>query len=228
MRPNELDRIRGNLDVLLSQARQWRTHQQIKLVKPGPLVKPHRKVARKPAADSAHSKAQSELIQLGQATGCSVWVATNDRSRVYNGRSLGDGCLERFPSLGLTDESRDRIKLIDVIWIRRNMPVYVFEVEVTSTVYSGLLRMSDLVALVPLLNIKLFIVAPRRRQEKVMRELARPTFQKIGLAGYCRFIATEDLAALLDKVENLDGHIQPSVMDTIAVELEEQLETSLG
>jgi hypothetical protein len=102
------------------------------------------------------------------------------------------------------------------------MPLYAFEVEVTSAVYSGLLRMADLVALVPVVNINLFIVAPRERQDKVMRELARPTFQKIGLAAYCRFVASEDLSALVAKTELLDGHVQPSVIETVAVKLEDE------
>lgn len=230
MRPNELEVIRAHLDAYFNQARQWRTHQQMKMVTPKPLVKPRKSPARQSSStsDSAHTKAQSELIRLGKTTGCAVWVATNDRSRVYGGRPLGEGCLKVFPNLGLTPEVRDHISLIDVIWIRRNMPVYAFEVEMTSTVYSGLLRMSDLVALVPLLNIKLFIVAPEARREKVLRELSRPTFQKIGLAAYCRFVAAEDLEVLLTKVETLGGHIQPSVLETVAVELEEKLESSLG
>lgn len=231
MRPNELAQIEANLDVYLSQARQWRSYQQIKVAAtPKPIVKRQKLGPRRTtsASDSAHSKAQSELIQLGKATGCAVWVATNDRSRFYEGKELGEGCLKVFPNLGLTDEARDRIALIDVIWIRSNMPVYAFEVEMTSTVYSGLLRMSDLVALVPLLNIKLFIIAPEARREKVLRELSRPTFQKIGLAAYCRFVAVEDLEILLAKVTTLGGHIQPSVLETISVELEEKLENSLG
>ena len=87
--------------------------------------------------------------------------------------------------------------------------------------------MSDLISVVPALNIKLFIIAPRERQEKVMGELSRPTFLKIGLSDFCRFIPAEDLDTLLSKVKDLEGHIQPSIMDTIAVELEEDFDTSL-
>lgn len=224
MRPNSLDAIRANIEGELQRARHLREQPVLR------FHAPHRITRLKPktlpaddtqATESAHTKAQAELIRLGKIAGCSVWVASNDRSRVYDGQALGEGCLRTFPNLGLSKEARDRIALIDTIWIRRDMPVYAFEVEVTSTVYSGLLRMSDLVALVPMLNVKLFIVAPRERQDKVLRELARPTFQKIGLSEFCRFVASEDLAALLAKVSELGGHVQPSVLDTIAVGLEE-------
>ncbi|MFZ3122606.1 MAG: hypothetical protein WA104_04475 [Thermodesulfovibrionales bacterium] len=84
-----------------------------------------------------------------------------------------------------------------------------------------------MISVVPALNIKLFIVAPMDRQEKVMGELSRPTFQKIGLSDFCKFIPAEDLDALLSKVTDLEGHVQPSIMDTISVELEEDFETTL-
>jgi len=171
--------------------------------------------------ESEHIKSQSGLIQLGKITGCSVWIASNDRNRQYRGKNLGDGCLKSLPNLGLSTEATKRISYIDVIWIRQNAPVCAFEVETTTSVYSGLLRMSDLLAEVPALNIKLFIVAPSDREQKVREELARPTFRKIGLNEYCRFIAIPDLHSLLAKVEDLQGHVQPSILDTIALEFDE-------
>lgn len=192
-------------------------------------VKPEdtKKVAATKQEESEHVKAQSMLIQLGKVTGCSVWIAANDRNRQYRGKSLGDGCLKAMPNLGLTSEATKRITYIDVIWVRQNTPVYAFEIETTTLIYSGLLRMSDLLASAPVLNIKLFIVAPRDRQDKVMDELARPTFEKIGLNEYCRFVAIEDLNSLLTRVEDLQGHVQPTILNTIAVELEAELESAL-
>jgi hypothetical protein len=225
MRPNEVAAICSKIEAHLEAARQRRSEGRVKRVKPSLYLPKPRKsaVARAADDDSAHLKAQSQLIRLGRLTECHVWVARNDRNRVYEGKPLGEDSLKKFPNLGLPKEVADRIALIDVLWIRRDMPVYAFEVEVTSAVYSGLLRMADLVALVPLLSIKLFIAAPHERRDKVLRELARPTFQKIGLSALCRFVAVEDLEILLAKVENLGGHIQPSILDTIAVELDDAL-----
>jgi hypothetical protein len=79
-----------------------------------------------------------------------------------------------------------------------------------------LLRMADLLVVVPAIKITLFIVAPKTRFAKFVKELGRPTFQKIGLSDYCRFIATEDLKILLQQVSSLEGHISPSVLDKIA------------
>ena len=172
--------------------------------------------AQTPKELGLHSNAQSLLIELGKATGCEVWVATNDKNRECDGKNLGEGCLKSFPSLGLSSEAIKRISYIDVIWIKQRVPVYAFEVEATTSIYSGLLRMSDLLAVVPALKIKLFIVAPKERQGKVMDELARPTFEKIGLSDFCGFISIEDLDALLRKVRGIAGYVQSSVVDTIA------------
>ena len=122
--------------------------------------------------------------------------------------------------MGLSDEATKRISLIDVIWINKNAPVAAFEIETSTSVYSGLLRMSDLLAEVPALNIQIYIVAPKERQNKILSELGRPTFRKIGLSDYCRYVPSEDLSDLIAKVKGFGGHIQPSILDKIAISLE--------
>jgi hypothetical protein len=87
--------------------------------------------------------------------------------------------------------------------------------------------MSDLLALVPALKLDLFIVAPATRRDAVMRELARPTFQKIGLSEFCRFISVEQLITLIQKVELFQGHVQPSIVQTIAEALPPEVPETL-
>lgn len=158
-------------------------------------------------------------MDLVLASGCSVWVAKNDKGKVFGGKPLGDGCLDELPNMGLSPEATKRISLIDIIWIKQNAPLYAFEVEVSTSVYSGLLRMSDLISVVPALNVQLFIVAPKERQEKVMDELRRPTFQKIRLSNFSRFIPAEDLYKLAIGVERLRGYVSQDIINTIALDL---------
>jgi hypothetical protein len=236
-RTNNLPEMESQIDELLTEAKLQRdSPKRVKRKKAEPskeveVVAQVEDVPRSKKEESAHLKAQHELIRLGRATGCSVWVASNDKNKKYKGNSLGALCLKALPNLGLSTEATKRISLIDVIWIKQNGPVCAFEVEETTSVYSGLLRMSDMISVVPALNIKLFIVAPKERENKVMAELARPTFQKIGLSDYCRFIATEDLEKLTTKVEdlveNIAGIVTPNIVDTIAIELEQEAESSL-
>ena len=233
-RHNDLSEIQINIDQHLDEAKSKRDMPKISKRKRGrpkkgeiDLIIEEAKPVGTKEEESVHSKAQNALIQLGKITGCSIWIASNDRNRQFKGKSLGEGCLKSLPNLGLNAEATSRISLIDVIWIRQNAPVCAFEVETTTSIYSGLLRMSDLISVVPALNIKLFIVAQRDRQEKVMGELSRPTFQKIGLSDFCRFVPAEDLDVLLSKVADLEGHVQPSIMDTISIEIEEDFEATM-
>ncbi|WAC12526.1 hypothetical protein [Dyadobacter pollutisoli] len=52
------------------------------------------------------------------------------------------------------------IENIDVLWIKGRSIVRAFEVEHTTSIYSGILRMADLMALQPNLDIGAHIVAP--------------------------------------------------------------------
>ncbi|MGO9530600.1 MAG: hypothetical protein ACLP3B_05405 [Syntrophobacteraceae bacterium] len=234
---NDLNEVKKNLETYLMEAK----------VEQGAFVKKKVRKQRKkkelesppsselPSAEvistkeeSLHSKAQHLLIRLGLITKCSTWIASNDRNTTYKGKDLGAGCLDTLPNLGLGDEAMKRIKLIDVIWLNQKAPICAFEVEATTSIYSGLLRLSDLISVIPAINIKLFIVASEARQEKVMEELSRPTFQKIGLSDYCRFISIEELESLLSKVESLSGHVSPSIVDTISIALENDFESGMG
>jgi len=228
-RENALEEYKRNLATYLDAARSKRQQAKVnrpkpgrprKIVVPSAVQEPEPPLA--PEDDSVHTKAQAALVTLGKATGCSVWIALNDRGKSFKGRRLGDDSLTKLPSMGLNEEATKRISLIDVIWLNQKSPVCAFEIEASTSIYSGLLRMSDLLAVIPALNIQIFIVAPKERHDKVMSELSRPTFRKIGLSEYCRFISTEDLDTLLGKVSGLDGHIQVSILDKIAESLEEE------
>jgi hypothetical protein len=235
-RHNDLSDIQTNLELYLDEANLIRNKKaKRKTAKIKDVIKSETIEAIEPEKiaipiqedESAHSKSQKALIRLGKITGASVWIASNDRNRLYHGKTLGDGCLSSLPNLGLSKEAVSRISLIDVIWIKQNAPVCAFEVETTTSIYSGLLRMSDLLSVVPALNIKLFIISPKERQGKVLAELGRPTFQKIGLSDFCRFISSEDLESLVEKVKGFQGHVQPSILDAIAIGLEEPIKSGL-
>jgi hypothetical protein len=226
-RPNNLIQTQSSIEEYLDQAdMQRRLNKTIKAIKAKRVsteVAPLPPEKSAPEEDSEHSKAQNALIELGKITGCSVWVASNDKNRSYNGKILGAQCLDKLPNMGLSDEASRKISLIDVIWIKQNAPIAAFEVETTTSIYSGILRMSDLISLVPALNVKLYIVAPKERQDRVVSELTRPTFKRIGLNDYCKFIPLEELTKLLSKIEGLGGHIQPTIVDKIAIGYGEEI-----
>ena len=128
---------------------------------------------------TAHTEIQWLLLKLGSDMGLDVWVARNDRNREAHGRRLSD--LPRLKSelpLQFDDVTNRTIELIDVLWLRGNAIVAAFEIESTTSIYSGLLRMSDLITMQPNLNIPLYLVAPDERRDKVIDEVNRPTFTR--------------------------------------------------
>ena len=152
-----------------------------------------------PALD--HTHVQWLLAKVGKQLGCRVWVAANDWRREWGGESLGSLSVRALPPLGLSADSQRLVSLIDVVWLTGvNQVAAAFEVEHTTSVYSGLLRMADLAALSPNLNFPLYVVAPASRLAKVRRELVRPTFRALGLDRRCRFFSGE---ALLRALPNL-------------------------
>jgi hypothetical protein len=151
--------------------------------------------------DATHTHVQGLLAQIGRALGCQVWVAANDRSKLFRGARLGDECLDDLPRLGLDDDSQRIVRLIDVVWIKGERQIAAaFEIEHTTSIYSGLLRMSDLAALSPNLSFPLYIVAPESRMNKVEEQLRRPTFEALGLDRLCQYFSNETLVAEADGI----------------------------
>src|SRR5438477_10949490 len=109
--------------------------------------------------------------------GFDFWVARNYRSKVCDGDILGNlqGMVAVLPTQ-FNEATQRTIELIDVLWLKGNTIIAAFEVESTTSVYSGILRMSDLLALQPNLITDLYLVAPDERVEKVRQEILRPTF----------------------------------------------------
>lgn len=86
------------------------------------------------------------LRDLGRALGFDVWIAANDRARETPTGQLADGCLEVLPDAIATAPGADAIRLIDVLWLEHGQPrvAAAFEVEHTTSIYSGIIRLLDL------------------------------------------------------------------------------------
>jgi len=127
--------------------------------------------------------------------------------------------LKNLPSLGLPEEARKIVEKIDVIWIHEDMPVCAFEIETTTSIYSGLLRLSDLLTLVPAITFQIYIVAPRKRRDEVKEQLLRPTFRKLKLNEKCKFLEIEELERNFDYIKKFGSG--PEAIDKIAKTVEE-------
>jgi hypothetical protein len=113
------------------------------------------------------------------------------------------------------------IEQIDVLWLKRRSIVRAFEVEHTTSIYSGILRMADLLALQPNMDIKLHIVAPSSRRDKVFQEITRPVFSLLErgpLSERCTYIPYEAVRELA-QLKHLE-HFSDSVLEEYTEEAE--------
>lgn len=166
-----------------------------------------------------HTEIQWRLLKLGSDMGCDIWVARNDRNRVYDGNRFNELPRLKTNLLLMPDPAvNSTIELIDVLWLRGNQIIAAFEIESTTSIYSGLLRMADLIAMIQNINIPLFIVAPDRRREKVITEINRPTFRNLSppLREICRYIPFDRLRAGVNRTEAFIRFLRPEFLEDLS------------
>ncbi len=160
---------------------------------------------------------QAALARIGAAMGFEVWLPQNDRTRLGNhlGEIDHNQLLDNLPFAFDATTTRT-IENIDVLWVHQRTIIRAFEVEHTTSVYSGLLRMADLLSLVPNVNIPIHIVAAETRREKVFREIYRPVFFLMEgcLSRRCTFITYENVFAI-ESTPNLQ-HMNHTIVDEYA------------
>ncbi|MFA6197598.1 MAG: hypothetical protein WC734_00380 [Patescibacteria group bacterium] len=120
-----------------------------------------------------HDEMQWRLIRLGHKAHLDVWVPPNDQGKSYDGNNFREHVMKEFR------EALDiptYIKNIDTVWKLGLSIKSAFEIENSTSIYSGILRLSDLRALAPNSNYPLFIVAQREKKMRVFEQLQRPTF----------------------------------------------------
>lgn len=168
---------------------------------------------------TTHEEMQWLLLKLGSDIGLDVWVARNDRNKQYNGVPFSSIPNLRKELPRQFDEATNRtIELIDVLWLQKDAIIAAFEVEHTSSIYSGLLRMSDLISMQPNLKINLYIVAPDERSDKVIAEVNRPTFARLNpsLPKICKFIPYSRLKKEIEQIGYRCRYMKPQFIDGFA------------
>lgn len=92
--------------------------------------------------------------------------------------------------------AQSAIRLIDVLWLEKGSGAVAagFEVEHTTSIYSGIVRLLDLAWSAPAeTSRELYLVAPDDREEQVRAQVRRPAFR--GIADLrVRFLPYSELA----------------------------------
>jgi hypothetical protein len=190
-----------------------RPDRSVVVTVPDDSVAPH-EVAVDVSTDRESIRVQAALCRIGEAMGFKIWLPMADRSRVAEHWSGQPGVLlERLP-LNYDETTLDTIKRIDVLWLKGRAIRRAFEVEHSTAIYSGLLRMADLCALLPNINVPLHIVAPESRRDKVFQEITRPVFSLLEnspLSERCTYLSYGSV----EELGELDylSHTTDSVLD---------------
>ena len=163
-----------------------------------------------------HTEIQWILLKLGSEMGLDIFVARNDRNKEIGEHRFSE--LQRLKKeLPVKfDEATNRtIELIDVLWLKGNAIVAAFEIESTTSIYSGILRMADLIAMQPNINVPLYIVAPDERRSKVFEEVNRPVFSLLNppMRDLCKYISFSALRKKYSEAASFIKHLKPEFLD---------------
>jgi type II restriction enzyme len=162
--------VDGNVEVVL----------QVEKAKAEKVVKArHADVLAEEQAESEHTQIQYLLIKVGWALRYDVYVARNDRDRSYDGQSFALLTILTLPQMGWPQKAMDTTNLIDVIWLKPGTSeiVSAFEIEKSTSIYSGILRMEVLARSISECACHFYRVAPNRREKEVIAQLNRPAFR---------------------------------------------------
>ena len=145
---------------------------------------------------------QAKLAEIGEKFGFKIWIPLNDRERVLKyWTPKGNSLLDEL-NIGFSGPALKTVKNIDILWVKNDFVaniVRAFEVEHTTSVISGILRMADLITILPNISIKLYIVADEHRREKVYSEIHRPAFYNVNnnsipkICSYLSYESVEDI-----------------------------------
>jgi len=142
---------------------------------------------------SEHLQMQWLLLKMGRQAGEKVWAPRNDQQRLTVEYQFGD--FEETFAAGL-DTQVKYVENIDVVWKEEFRIDAAFEIENSTSIYSGLLRFADLTMVAPNTVYPMFIVAPGQRRNRVREQLARPSFRRLGIHEKVRYLSYESVDAI--------------------------------
>ena len=165
-----------------------------------PLTVPRAPTADTAAPDRQHMLMQMKIKEIGLRQGFDVWVPRADRGVLVGDKPLGEGCANRLEFI-MPRATLPVAENIDVLWLHRDRHRLeaMFEVEHSTTIYSGLLRLNDV--LIDCMVPSVSIVTDVSRLETFLRHVSRRTFEVSGLSKLCSHYTYEDIDAWHVKAE---------------------------
>lgn len=154
-----------------------------------------------PALDLTHSQVQTLLAGLGNLKGFDVFVPSSDVGRIEWSLTPSFRLRQAIP--GGYNEVCPILSEIDVVWIGKGRDTIegLFEVEHSTSIYSGLLRFNDVLLTDPKLS-HFSIVSDDNRRDLFARQVFRPTFRRSGLTELVSFLEYRNVFDWHSRISN--------------------------
>lgn len=136
----------------------------------------------------SHGQVQTLQGGIGNTKGFDIWIPAYDRGKLDWGLT-SEFTIRENAFLGL-DDVKSILQEVDVVWLERGSSRIraLFEVEHSTTIYSGLLRFNDFLLFSQASGTKYSIVSNETRRGLFVRQVNRPTFVTSGLSDRCTFL----------------------------------------
>jgi len=177
------------------------------------LQKRHTEIMSENEEEHLHTEMQYHLLKIGGSLGYDVIVAANDRSKSFTDDKFSFLSLSELPALNVDEDTFKTINLIDVLWLEKgtNRIISAFEVEKSTSIFSGILRLTDLSLSASQEMQTLFLVAPNQREKEVVLQLKRPSIRENAVP--IQYILFSDLREHCDAICKFgsDHHVMTKI-----------------
>lgn len=150
------------------------------------------KVEYKYSEESDHDIIIEQLMRLGKKSGYESHIGLTEQKKDKNFRELSIPMGSNI-QFGLNEIAFNKIREIDVLWIKNVTITTAFEVEKSTTIDSGITRFRELFAATPTLNIPAYIIIPDKREEEAKKKIGSLANRRDGLTQRIKYILFSDL-----------------------------------
>ncbi len=141
----------------------------------------------------SHAQVQTILGALGALKSYDVWIPRGDVGGLDWSVAEQFGCRSELPAR--FEPAMQALQEVDVIWLGRgsNELRALYEVEHSTPIYSGLLRLNDVCLASAGGEPTYAVVAKGTKRSAFVRQVNRPTFRASGLSRLCTFLKYRDV-----------------------------------
>ena len=150
--------------------------------------------------DFDHDSMMAALARIGKVLGYDIWIAEREVSR--NNILASYRTINKLRIPGIDTSALYRIEEVDVIWLlRKEVPCWLIEIEHTTDIRSGIMRMANIIGLIPHLNVRFLVVIPNGKYRAFERVINEPAIQRLMRGREILCLIYSEVAHLLDIME---------------------------